>query len=155
MREYLSSPAMSLRCPTEKRHQDASSVPSHSRRVIFILLSIALALLFLVLLSLEFSGISEPSPIHSLLRRGDNSIAARTTSTESRTYLIIIFVVFALAAIILTVAFRRVCFSRASLRNPWCCPCYVFACCGGILCLQAMGINTDEPKDDYDVNDVP
>ncbi|KAJ7442034.1 hypothetical protein FB451DRAFT_1440779 [Mycena latifolia] len=68
---------------------------------------------------------------------GSGSTNSESAFTKHKLYLIVIFIGL-LVVIILGVMLSAWC-CKGAFENPCCCPCYLCACCGGLVCLECIG----------------
>ncbi|KAF8129834.1 hypothetical protein EV363DRAFT_1219624 [Boletus edulis] len=115
----------------------------HQARLRRFLLPIALLLLG-VGATVLISCVYDIDPFDLVSMGGSNPLGKRQTTsggqssfTQHKLYLIIVFVGLALVLVAGIMLSFWCC--KGSFENPLCCPCYLCACCGGIVCLECIG----------------
>ncbi|KAF8575655.1 hypothetical protein K439DRAFT_1664956 [Ramaria rubella] len=118
------------------RHRDIHQ--SRLRRLVIsstILLITALTVLFLEFNETESGVIGEGE---GLLRRaiGTNNTGNSSGFVKNKLYLIVV-IVGLFIVLVAAIALSFWC-CRGAFHNPLCCPCYLCACCGGLVCLECI-----------------
>ncbi|KAM6499913.1 hypothetical protein JOM56_005421 [Amanita muscaria] len=116
------------------------------RRVWWVRLLVAMAAVFF-LLGVFYAVFSKGSgaegvweSVVGLVKRATSSTTSTSNSSpfvQNKLYLIVAIVGFVVVVILALMLSAWCC--RGSFENPLCCPCYLCACCGGLVCLECIG----------------